>query len=101
MLLKEGAQWSERKMAATEFRYFFFSGLSMTLSACTVGNEHEDIFTTSDITDTHSESDSAGTQTVTVLTVEDVPTLVPGVLKRREKKYEDIPFLETQVRLSL
>ena len=75
--------------------------ISMSLSACTVGNDHEDIFTTSDITDTHSESDSAGTQTVTVLTVEDVPTLVPGVLKRREKKYEDIPFLETQVRLSL
>ena len=32
--------------------------ISMSLSACTVGNDHEDIFTTSDITDTHSESDS-------------------------------------------
>ena len=56
----------------------------MSLSACTVGNDHEDIFTTSDITDTHSESDSADTQTVTDLTVEDVPTLVPDVLKLRE-----------------
>lgn len=101
--------------------------ISMSLSACTVGNDHEDIFTTSDITDTHSESgsadthsgsDSAGTQsesgsadtlsepddanaqTVTGLTVEDVPTLVPDVLNLREKNYEDIPFLETQEQLS-
>lgn len=74
--------------------------ISMSLSACTVGNDHEDIFTTSDITDTHSESDSADTQTVTDLTVEDVPTLVPDVLKLRKKKYEDIPFLETQEQLS-
>lgn len=101
--------------------------ISMSLSACTVGNDHEDIFTTSDITDTHSESgsadthsgsDSAGTQsesgsadtlsepddanaqTVTGLTVEDVPTLVPDVLDLREKNYEDIPFLETQEQLS-
>lgn len=72
----------------------------INLSACTVGNDHEDIFTTSDITDTHSESDSADTQTVTDLTVEDVPTLVPDVLKLREKKYEDIPFLGTQEPLS-
>ena len=35
--------------------------ISMSLSACTVGNDHEDIFTTSDITDTHSESGSADT----------------------------------------
>ena len=101
--------------------------ISMSLSACTVGNDHEDIFTTSDITDTHSESGSADThsesgsagtqsesgsadtlsepddanaQTVTGLTVEDVPTLVPDVLNLREKNYEDIPFLETQEQLS-
>ena len=74
--------------------------ISMSLSACTVGNDHEDISTTSDLTDTHSESDSADTQTVADLTVEDVPTLVPDVLKLREKKYEDIPFLETQDQLS-
>ena len=74
--------------------------ISMSLSACTVGNDHEDIFTTSDTTDTHSESDPADTQAVTDLTVEDVPTLVPDVLKLREKKYEDIPFLETQEQLS-
>lgn len=76
--------------------------ISMSLSACTVGNDHEDIFTNSDTTDTHSESESdpADTQAVTDLTVEDVPTLVPDVLKLREKKYEDIPFLETQEQLS-
>ena len=74
--------------------------VSMSLSACTVGNDHEDSFTASDITDTHSEPDSADTQTVTDLTVEDVPTLVPDVLNLREKKYEDIPFLETQEQLS-
>ena len=73
---------------------------------------------TSDVNDTHSGSDSAGTQsesgsantlsepddanaqTVTGLTVEDVPTLVPDVLNLREKKYEDMPFLETQEQLS-
>ena len=74
--------------------------ISMSLSACTVGNDHEDISTTSDLTDTHSESDSADTQTVADLTVEDVPTLVPDVLQLREKKYEDIPYLETQEQLS-
>ena len=76
--------------------------ISMSLSACTVGNDHEDIFTNSDTTDTHSESESdpADTQAVTDLTVEDVPTLVPDVLKLREKKYEDMPFLETQEQLS-
>ena len=74
--------------------------ISMSLSACAAGNDHENIFTTSDITDTHSESDSSDTQAVTDLTVEDVPTLVPDVLKLREKKYEDIPFLETQEQLS-
>lgn len=74
--------------------------ISMSLSACTVGNDHEEISTTSDIPETHSESDSADTQTVPDLTVEDVPTLVPDVLKLREKKYEDIPLLETQEQLS-
>ena len=74
--------------------------ISMGLSACTAGNDHEDISTTADRTDTHSESDTADAQTVTDLTVEDVPTLLPDVLKLREKKYEDIPFLETQEQLS-
>ena len=74
--------------------------ISMSLSACAVGNDPKNIFTTSGITDTHSESVSADTQTVTDLTIEDVPTLVPDVLKLREKKYEDIPFLETQEQLS-
>ena len=110
--------------------------ISMSLSACTVGNDHEDIFTTSDITDTHSESGSADThsgsgsadtysesdsadthsesgsadthselgsadtKTAAKLTVGDFPELVPDVLKLREKKYEDIPFLETQEQLS-
>ena len=74
--------------------------MSMNLYACTAGNDHEDISTDSDITDTHSESDPAETQTVTDLMVEDVPTLVPDVLKLREKKYEDIPFLETQEQLT-
>ena len=74
--------------------------ISISLSACTVGNVHEDISTTSDITEPHSESESAETQAVTDLTVEDIPTLVPDVLKLREKKYEDIPFLETQEQLS-
>ena len=44
----------------------------MSLSACTAGNDHENIFTTSDITEPHSESDPADTQAVTDLTVEDV-----------------------------
>ena len=110
--------------------------ISMSLSACTVGNDHEDIFTTSDITDTHSESGSADThsgsgsadtysesdsadthsesgsadthselgsadtKTAAKLTVEDFPELVPDVLNLREKKYEDMPFLETQEQLS-
>ena len=74
--------------------------ISMSLSACTVGNDPENGFSASDSTDAHSESDSAGTQTVTDLTVEDVPTLVPDVLNLREKQYEDIPFLETQEQLS-
>lgn len=92
--------------------------ISMSLSACAAGNRHEDMLATSDVNNTHSGSDSAGTQsesgsadtlsepddanaqTVTGLTVEDVPTLVPDVLNLREKKYEDIPFLETQEQLS-
>lgn len=74
--------------------------ISMSLSACTVGNGNEDILTTSDITDTHSESGTAGTQTIPDLTVEELPTLVPDILKLREKEYEDIPYLETQEQLS-
>ena len=69
--------------------------ISMSLSACTVGNDHEN-----SLPDKHSESGSANKQTVTDLTVEDVPTLVPDVLKLREKKYEGTPFLETQEQLS-
>lgn len=69
--------------------------ISMSLSACTVGNDHGN-----SLPDKHCESGSANKQTVTDLTVEDVPTLVPDVLKLREKKYEDIPFLETQEQVS-
>lgn len=75
--------------------------ISMNLSACAIGNERKDISTTPDITDKHSESGSADTQTVTDLTVEDVPELLPDVLKLREKRYETIPFLETQDQLSI
>ena len=74
--------------------------ISMGLFGCTAGNDHEEISTTSEITDTHSESETADTQTVTDFTVEDLPTLLPDVLKLREKKYEDMPFLETQEQLS-
>ena len=69
--------------------------ISMSLSACAAGNDPENR-----LPDKHSGSGSANTQTVTDLTVEDVPALVPDVLKLREKKYEDIPFLETQEQLS-
>ena len=69
--------------------------ISMSLSACAAGNDSENR-----LPDKHSGSGSANTQTVTDLTVEDVPALVPDVLKLREKKYEDIPFLETQEQLS-
>ena len=69
--------------------------ISMNLSACAVRNDPEN-----SLPDKHSESDSGGTKTVTDLTVEDVPALVPDVLKLREKEYEDIPFLETQEQLS-
>ena len=74
--------------------------ISMSLSACTVRNDPENSFPASEVSDKHSGSGSADTQTVTDLTVEDVPALVPDVLKLREKKYEDIPFLETQEQLS-
>ena len=69
--------------------------ISMSLSACTVGNDHEN-----SLPDKHSESGSANKQTVTDLTVEDVPALVPDVLNLREKKYEDIPFWGTQEQLT-
>ena len=69
--------------------------ISISLSACAAGNDPED-----SLPDKHSESGSANKQTVTDLTVEDVPALVPDVLKLREKKYEDIPFLETQEQVS-
>ena len=69
--------------------------ISISLSACAAGNDPENR-----LPDKHSGSGSANTQTVTDLTVEDVPALVPDVLKLREKKYEDIPFLETQEQLS-
>ena len=89
--------------------------ICMSLFACTVENDHEDTIT-SNITGTHSEPTPAATQaeptpaatqveptpagTQTVITVEDVPALVPDVLKLRDKKYEDMPFLETQEQLS-
>ena len=74
--------------------------ISMNFSACAAGNDCEDIFTASDITDTPPGSGSSGTQSVTGLKVEDVPALVPDVLSLREKKYEDMPFLGTQEQLS-
>ena len=74
--------------------------ISMSLSACAVGNGPENSVSASDVPDKPAESGSAGTQNVTDLTVEDVPTLVPDVLQLREKKYEDIPYLETQEQLS-
>lgn len=74
--------------------------ISMGLSACSVGNDPENGSAASEITDTHAESGSADTQTVADLTAEDFPTLVPDVLQLREKKYEDIPFLETQEQLA-
>ena len=67
----------------------------MSLSACTVGNDPKN-----GLPDKHSKSGSANKQTVTDLTVEDVPPLVPDVLQLREKKFEDTPFLETQEQLS-
>ena len=74
--------------------------ISMCLFACADGNSHEDIITTSDMTETHSETDPVETQTVIELTLEDLPALLPDVLGLREKKYEDMPFLETQEQLS-
>ena len=85
---------------------------SIGLSACAGRNSPEVILTTPDITEPPSESvpaetqlpastqTPAETQTPADLTVEDVPALVPDVLKLREKKYEDMPFLETQEQLS-
>ena len=61
--------------------------ISTILSACAVGNDPENSFPASEVPDKHSESDPADTQTVTDLTFEDVPTLVPDVLKLREKRY--------------
>ncbi|MBR3927319.1 MAG: hypothetical protein IKJ58_11220, partial [Akkermansia sp.] len=52
------------------------------------------------MTETHSETDPVETQTVIELTLEDLPALLPDVLGLREKKYEDMPFLETQEQLS-
>ena len=74
--------------------------ISISLFACAVGNDPENSFSASDVPDKHSESDSSDTKTVIDLTAEDVPALVPDVLKLREKKYEDRPFLETQEQLS-
>ena len=96
--------------------------ISMSLSACGVENDTENIVTSSDITDKHSEtesvdtqittelttsesaevtaSDLSDTQTTVELTIEDVPELVPDILKIREKEYEEMPFLETQEQLS-
>lgn len=102
--------------------------VSMSLSACDAGSGTESIVTDSGITDEHSETDSVNTQTTTVITtsdssdtqtttvsttpdssdtpptvevtIDDVPELVPDVLKLREKKYDDIPYLETQDQLS-
>ena len=61
--------------------------ISTILSACAVGNDPENSFPASEVPDKHSESDPADTQTVTDLTFEDVPTLVPDVLKRDMRPY--------------
>ena len=74
--------------------------MSMSLSACADGNGHEDITTTSDMTETHSDTDSVKTQTVIELTLEDLPELLPDVLKLREKEYDEMPYLDTQEQLS-
>lgn len=74
--------------------------ISMCLFACADGNSHEDIITTSDMTETHSETDPVETQTVIELTLEDLPALLPDVLRLREKEYDDMSFLETQEQLS-
>ena len=70
--------------------------ISMSLSACAVGNGPENIITTSDMT----ETDPVETQTVIELTLEDLPALLPDVLRLREKEYDDMSFLETQEQLS-
>ena len=65
---------------------------SIGLSACAGRNSPEVILTTPDITEPPSESVPAetqlpaSTQTPADLTVEDVPALVPDVLKLREKQ---------------
>ena len=83
--------------------------ISMSLSACADKNDHEAIVTTIDnetivTTDDNEEilttSDTTETQPVIELTVEDVPALVPDVLRLREKEYDDMPYLETQEQLS-
>ena len=74
--------------------------ISMCLFACVDGNSHEDIITTSDMPETHSETDPVETQTVIELTLEDLPALLPDVLRLREKEYDDMSFLETQEQLS-
>ena len=74
--------------------------MCMSPSACTVENEPESSIPAPSVSDEHSESDSSNTKTVTELTLEDIPTLVPDVLGLREKEYEDVPFLETQEQLS-
>lgn len=74
--------------------------ISMCFFACVDGNSHEDIITTSYMTETHSETDPVETQTVIELTLEDLPALLPDVLRLREKEYDDMSFLETQEQLS-
>ena len=74
--------------------------MSISLSACAVGNGYENSSSASDVPDKHSESSSSDTQTVADLTSAELPALLPDVLKIREKKYEDVPFLETQEQLS-
>ncbi|MDD6032927.1 MAG: transglutaminase domain-containing protein [Oscillospiraceae bacterium] len=56
--------------------------------------------TESSQTVTHPESDTSGTQTVIEVTMEDLPELMPDILKLREKKYDEMPLLETQEQLS-
>ena len=83
--------------------------ISLSLSACADKNDNdtivttngnEDIVTTSDTTDTKPETAPVETKPVIELTPEDLPELLPDVLKLREKEYDEMPYLDTQEQLS-
>ena len=86
--------------------------ISLSLSACAdksyndnvvTTNDNEEVITTvttADTTDTQPETAPAETKPVIELTSEDLPELLPDVLKLREKEYDDMPYLDTQEQLS-